>query len=43
MAVVERWAKAHGEELKEPLGFTREKPPCDTTISRALAELSLSE
>jgi hypothetical protein len=43
MAVVERWAKAHWEELKEPLGFTREKPPCDTTISRALAGLSLSE
>jgi hypothetical protein len=43
MAVVVRWAKAHWEELKEPLGFTREKPPCDTTISRALAGLSLGE
>jgi len=39
MAVVTRWAAAHWDELKEPLGFTREKPPCDTTISRALAKL----
>ncbi len=43
MAVVERWAKTNWDELKEPLGFTRDKPPCDTTISRALAGLSLSE
>ena len=43
MAVVVRWATAHWDELKEPLGFTREKPPCDTTISRALAGLSLDE
>ncbi len=43
MAVVVRWASAHWEELKEPLGFTRDKPPCDTTISRALAGLSLNE
>jgi hypothetical protein len=43
MAVVVRWAAAHWDELKEPLGFTREKPPCDTTISRALAGLSLDQ
>jgi hypothetical protein len=43
MAVIERWAKVHWDELKEPLGFTRKKPPCDTTISRALAGLSLNE
>ena len=43
MAVVVRWATAHWDELKEPLGFTRDKPPCDTTISRALAKLSLDE
>jgi len=43
MAVVVRWATAHWEELKGPLGFTRDKPPCDTTISRALAKLSLEE
>ena len=43
MAVVVRWAAAHWDELKERLGFTRDKPPCDTTISRALAGLSLDE
>jgi hypothetical protein len=43
MAVVVRWAKVHWEELKEPLGFTREKPPCASTISRTLAGLSLNE
>jgi hypothetical protein len=43
MAVVTRWAAAHWDELKGPLGFTREKPPCDTTISRALAKLSLTD
>jgi hypothetical protein len=43
MAVVVRWATAHWDDLKGPLGFTREKPPCDTTISRALAGLSLEE
>jgi hypothetical protein len=43
MAVLERWATAHWDQLKEPLGFDREKPPCDTTISRALGGLSLAE
>ncbi len=43
MAVVVRWASVHWDELKEPLGFTRDKPPRDTTISRALAGLSLSQ
>jgi hypothetical protein len=43
MAVVVRWATAHWDELKEPLGFTRDKPPCDTTISRTLAKLSVDE
>lgn len=43
MAVVVRWAAAHWDQLKEPLGFTRDQPPCDTTISRALAKLSLAE
>ncbi len=28
LAVLQRWAEAHGDELKEPLGFTRdERPP----------------
>jgi hypothetical protein len=43
MAVLVRWATAHWDELQEPLGFTRELPPCDTTISRSLARLSLVE
>jgi hypothetical protein len=43
MAVLVRWASAHWEQLKEPLGFTRDKPPCATTISRALAKLPLAE
>jgi len=43
MAVMVRWAAAHWDELKEPLGFTRDTPPYDTTISRALAGLSLDE
>lgn len=43
MAVLVRWAEAHWEVLREPLGFTRGKPPCDTTISRLLAKISLAE
>jgi len=43
MAVLVRWATAHWEELREPLAFTRPRPPCDTTISRVLAKLSLAE
>jgi hypothetical protein len=43
MAVLVRWAKAHWEELREPLGFTCDQPPYDTTISRILAKLSLDE
>jgi len=43
MAVLERWAKAHWDVLAEPLGFTRNHPPCDTTFSRSLADFSLDE
>ena len=43
MAVLVRWATAHWDQLQEPLGFTRNTPPCDTTISRSLAKLSLAE
>ena len=43
MAVLVRWANAHWEDLREPLGFRRDRPPCDTTISRILAKLSLAE
>ncbi len=43
MAVLQRWAEAHWDELKEPLGFTREQRPHATTISRALAACSLAD
>lgn len=43
MAVLERWAEAHWDELQEPLGFTRDERPHATTISRALARCSLAD
>jgi hypothetical protein len=43
MAVLVRWASLHWKDLQGPLGFTRNHPPCDTTIARALAKLSLQE
>jgi DDE_Tnp_1-associated len=43
MAGLQRWAKDHWRSLKEPLGFTRKKPPHATTISRALAKFSLEQ
>ena len=43
MAVLQRWAEAHWDELREPLGFTHEKRPHATTISRALAACSLAD
>jgi len=43
MSHIVEWAKYHWKELKEPLGFKSEKPPSDTTISRALAKLSLKD
>ncbi len=42
-ACIQRWAADHWEVLKEALGFTRDKPPHATTISRALARLSLGQ
>lgn len=41
MAVLQRWAEAHWAELKEPLGFDRDKPPHATTISRTIAGCEL--
>ena len=38
-----RWAKNHWKILKEPLGFKTKKPPDRTTISRLLAQISLTE
>jgi DDE_Tnp_1-associated len=41
LAVLQRWAEAHWDQLKEPLGFDRDKPPHATTISRAIAACQL--
>src|SRR5262245_66597246 len=41
MAVLQRWATVHWDELKEPLGFERDQPPHATTISRAIAGCEL--
>ena len=43
MAVLQRWAKEHWEELREPLGFDRDQPPHATTISRTLASCDLGK
>lgn len=42
-AAIRRWALRHWDVLREPLGFDREQPPCDTTLERALARFSLAE
>jgi len=41
MEVLCRWAQAHWDELRGPLGFERDEPPVATTISRVLARCSL--
>src|SRR3954451_3179188 len=43
MASLQRWAGDHWRVLKGALGFTREKPPHATTISRAVARFSLAQ
>ena len=43
MAVLQRWAKTHWAELREPLGFDRDTPPHATTISRTIAGCELSK
>jgi hypothetical protein len=43
MVSLQRWAESHWDLLKEPLGFKSDRPPHATTISRALAKLSLAE
>lgn len=42
-AAIVRWARRHWDTLREPLGFTRDVPPCDTTLERALAGFTLAE
>lgn len=41
MAVLQRWAEDHWDQLREPLGFDRDAPPHATTISRTLAGCEL--
>lgn len=43
MEVLVRWATIHWDQLREALGFEREKPPCATTISRTLAQCRVAE
>ena len=43
MCHIVEWAKNHWQELKEPFKFKSEKPPSDTTISRALAKLKIKD
>jgi len=43
MEVLVRWAGIHWDQLKQPLGFDRDAPPCATTISRTLSKCQVSE
>ena len=43
MAVLQRWAETHWDQLQVPLGFDREKPPHATTISRTIAGCELGK
>lgn len=43
MEVLVRWATVHWDQLRGPLGFDREEPPCATTISRTLAQCQVAE
>jgi hypothetical protein len=43
MAALQRWADEHWHVLREPLGFTTERPPHATTFSRALSACSLAD
>lgn len=41
MEVLVRWSTVHWDDLREPLGFDREQPPCATTISRTFVKCSV--
>ena len=43
MEVLVRWATVHWDQLREPLGFNRDQPPCATTISRTLAKCRVGQ
>lgn len=43
MAVLQRWATTHWDQLRAPLGFERDEPPHATTISRTLAACELGK
>lgn len=43
MAHIALYGAQQWEQIKEPLGFTRDKPPHATTISRTLAGVSLAQ
>jgi hypothetical protein len=43
MEVLVRWATVHWDQLKGPLGFDRDEPPCATTISRTLAQCQVGD
>ena len=43
MEVLVRWATAHWDQLRAPLGFDRDEPPCAMTISRTLAKCRVAE
>lgn len=42
-ATIARWAQAHWEALRKPLGFTRRYAPHATTLTRITARYSLAE
>ena len=42
-ATIARWAKAHWESLRQPLGFTRRYAPHATTLTRVTARYSPAE
>lgn len=43
MEVLVRWATVNWDQLKEPLGFDRDEPPCATTLSRTLAKCKVAD
>ena len=43
MTHIVEWANHHWHDLKTPLGFKSDQPPDATTLSRALAKLSLKD